>query len=802
MRGVSVMKKIVSLVIVVCMLLTCSISLSMVAYADDNYIINGVTLPLPGYENGAASYGPYQCWAFAQHVYQTVWGVSFSSYRNTSDDMLRSVGDGSARAITEENTVKFISAAAPGATIRVQSSNLDGGDCGASHLHSMILVSKDNNGFVFYDSTNACIHFKYITWSGFINYCGSCKYFKYIKWPGAAAFSEFSSAPTNVTLQLDKSSYALSDTVTFLAAANQASYFTLSVQDGNGNTVFSNFSGFSSTQSWKPESAGTYTAHITAINTLGATDSTTVTFDVYDSKPGVLEVSVNNSSASCGQEVDIIWAASKFATDYWLTITRNGAEYYSAKNKDMHYIQTFPSGNYTAVVTASNPYGSTIGTAIFSVKDCTDSGKIGNNISWSIDTASGVLALTGSGATYDEANLSSSPWSKYSVSINTLQLSEGITAIGNYLLSGLSVKEIVLPDSLQSIGNYAFYSDNSTNTKVGLPHSLKSIGVQAFGNSNISEAECCFTHDTAPTFGTGAFPSNCTLTFPDSAIIDMNTGLGPFGYKEGVVARWIVLHFDPNGGVLPNPEEYYAADWVKQYPTMQTPTMKGFVFAGWYTAPIGGVQVKAGDLVTKTKGYTLYAHWNPNNYTVNFDASGGETPTENKSVIHWTDYGTLPVPDKEATVSLSSADDASLCSATPVQITGYKFAGWYTAEDGGKLVTNDTLVDLTGNETLYAHWEDYNIAFQNAYIDGNTITYSITNAAAGKTAKLLTSYYNDSNRFLGCAVFTVDVSVRSNSIPVTYSGDYKYCKLFLLDPTDASPICEPLQILRNEEYIS
>lgn len=50
-----------------------------------------------------------------------------------------------------------------------------------------------------------------------------------------------------------------------------------------------------------------------------------------------------------------------------------------------------------------------------------------------------------------------------------------------------------------------------------------------------------------------------------------------------------------------------------------------------------------------------------------------------------------------------------------------KFAGWYTAANGGKKISGVTKVPETGNDTLYAHWADYNYSpgYQDPVIDAN-----------------------------------------------------------------------------------
>ena len=70
-------------------------------------------------------------------------------------------------------------------------------------------------------------------------------------------------------------------------------------------------------------------------------------------------------------------------------------------------------------------------------------------------------------------------------------------------------------------------------------------------------------------------------------------------------------------------------------------------------------------------------------YHVYFDPNGGMVGTASKQVANGQFYGALPVPARQ----------------------GYGFTGWYTNRTGGGTpVTANTLVSLTGNQTLYAGW--------------------------------------------------------------------------------------------------
>lgn len=74
-------------------------------------------------------------------------------------------------------------------------------------------------------------------------------------------------------------------------------------------------------------------------------------------------------------------------------------------------------------------------------------------------------------------------------------------------------------------------------------------------------------------------------------------------------------------------------------------------------------------------------------YTVSFDAQGGEGDVSDKTVKFAEVYGTLPTVTK----------------------SGYAFLGWFTKPEGGKKVTEDSYVEQRQNHTLYAQWFDSSV---------------------------------------------------------------------------------------------
>ncbi len=125
-----------------------------------------------------------------------------------------------------------------------------------------------------------------------------------------------------------------------------------------------------------------------------------------------------------------------------------------------------------------------------------------------------------------------------------------------------------------------------------------------------------------------------------------------------------------------------------EYGTLGTTTRAGYTFGGWWDE-LGG----AGDVVTSAtivdeeSDHTLYAKWTPKTYTVTFDAQGGTAlSSESKQVTFSETYGTLPTVEKQDKV----------------------FRGWWTEPFGyGQKVTGDTVVMITGDQVLYAHWNTY-----------------------------------------------------------------------------------------------
>ena len=114
---------------------------------------------------------------------------------------------------------------------------------------------------------------------------------------------------------------------------------------------------------------------------------------------------------------------------------------------------------------------------------------------------------------------------------------------------------------------------------------------------------------------------------------------------------------------------------------------RGYSFTGWKDDKdiIYKKDVAVKNLTTGlNETVELKADWEPNEYTITFDANGGKnTADETKIVKFDSKVGTMPTPVRQY----------------------YDFVGWYTEPNGGTQYTADSIYDIDSDVTLYAHWD-------------------------------------------------------------------------------------------------
>ena len=191
-------------------------------------------------------------------------------------------------------------------------------------------------------------------------------------------------------------------------------------------------------------------------------------------------------------------------------------------------------------------------------------------------------------------------------------------------------------------------------------------------------------------------------------------------------AKWDVnyhtVSFNANGG-SPTPTQQSIANGGKVVmPPVMTKTDYGF--GGWYKEATCTNKWNF-STNTVTGNITLYAKWDVNYHTVNFNANSG-----------------IPAPDPQ---SITHSDKVVM---PPVMLkTGYSFSGWYKEA----ACTNqwDYATDtVSGNITLYAKW-DLNYHIVNFEANGGSPTPNPQTISYGEKVTMPPAMSKNSNSFGG-----------------------------------------------------
>ena len=238
-------------------------------------------------------------------------------------------------------------------------------------------------------------------------------------------------------------------------------------------------------------------------------------------------------------------------------------------------------------------------------------------------------------------------------------------------------------------------------------------------------------------------------------------------------ANTYTITFDANGGSCTTASK--SVTYASTYGDLPVPTREGYGFDGWFTAQNDGTKVTGNDTVTITAGQTLYAHWKPGAYTITFDTDGGSAidpitqdygtkitapaaPTKTGYTFNgWNPAIPETMPARNVTVKAKwtanqytitfETDGGSACADITVTFgqtygtlptpekAGYTFAGWYAGETP---VTAETMVEITANQTLTAHWNakgntPYTVEYYQQNLADNDYTKVEEKSLSGQT---------------------------------------------------------------------
>jgi len=222
-------------------------------------------------------------------------------------------------------------------------------------------------------------------------------------------------------------------------------------------------------------------------------------------------------------------------------------------------------------------------------------------------------------------------------------------------------------------------------------------------------------------------------------------------YAYDNAGNWSIIHKDwvqKQPGPDPDPPEpedptipkyrqtveHYRYDaiekkWKKCYSDTQTDVEENTVFTPSHLTPPRGYskahieypegyedagKITDGSYVV-TEDAVSRVYYEPNTYTITFNANGGSMEVNGSAVTKAT--GTLFYGDRYGNVSFGTSSGFP----TPER-KGYTFEGWYTKAIGGEVIEGSEVYETDGNTTLYAHWS----------INQYTVTYDYwTNKGTG-----------------------------------------------------------------------
>ena len=136
-----------------------------------------------------------------------------------------------------------------------------------------------------------------------------------------------------------------------------------------------------------------------------------------------------------------------------------------------------------------------------------------------------------------------------------------------------------------------------------------------------------------------------------------------------------------NGGTIDGKAVYSETVQPNSKPTApgSVPVKTGYTFKGWFTAKTGG---KLYNTVTSiTTSTTFYAQFEANKYVVTWDLGTGQSETTEQTYC-----------------------EKLILPADPERKNA-EFLGWFTEKDGGTEVTTNTVFKETAATMYYAHWE-------------------------------------------------------------------------------------------------
>ena len=336
-----------------------------------------------------------------------------------------------------------------------------------------------------------------------------------------------------------------------------------------------------------------------------------------------------------------------------------------------------------------------------------DCGKDGSTVKWELDTVTGVMTISGSGAMADYSGPSSQPWADQRSSINRVVIGDEVTSIGrNAFVNCPGLKAVELPPNgvLETIKYNAFSWLGSGPevgagiTEITIPKSVKEIEKFAFDGCK-ELATVTFAPDSElETIGSMAF---------------QNTGISeisiPASVKKIGYSKYDGVSFE-DGNVF---NDCFKLKKVIFESPSSLENVAWSTFAGCFTR-VHGTVYGDDNVMSKLKGIVDDDKIKPLTPTVTFETNGG-SKVDSQKVANGTAVTKPTAPTRK----------------------GYRFMGWYEEISENEYKLFDFSTPIMDNITLYAQWEEvpvdtYVVTVENgvAWVEADAETKAV---AAGES---------------------------------------------------------------------
>ena len=201
-------------------------------------------------------------------------------------------------------------------------------------------------------------------------------------------------------------------------------------------------------------------------------------------------------------------------------------------------------------------------------------------------------------------------------------------------------------------------------------------------------------------------------------------------------------------------------------PSLPVPEKEGYTFVGWFDAEEGGNQITSSTVFNSLSSNEIYAHWEKNKYSVTFNSNGGNNSPQNLSNVLY--------------------DTSITIESTIPQKSGLVFKGWSLInEDTGEYLYPGQTLNIEKDTTLYAIYGEQSIISQSSYVEGyvaNSYMPATFKFVAPKTENYHFDIFGQEN---------LSATIKYGNVALSTTNNTNYENGFAFD----------VKLFENQEYI-